>query len=126
VWVNIGEVTDAGFSDKNMFDDTTNLQSTAKEFLAILADPGKLTCTVNRVSTDTGQADVLTSFHAASRLTYQVLFPVNLAAGQTTTGDARQFLAYVEQISPDVKTDKKITSKFTLQITGPITDIEGS
>lgn len=128
VWVEIGEPKGAQFSDKNEFDDATNLQSTAKEFVATLPDPGKLVVDLNRVSTDTGQAAVATSYHAVppTKLQYLVVFPIDTAAGQTTYPDARQFYAYVESISPEVKVNKIITSKFTLQISGPITEIEGS
>jgi hypothetical protein len=128
-WVEIGEPKGAQFSDKNEFDDATNLQSTAKEFVATLADPGKLNVDLNRVSTDAGQAAVLASYHATpapTKLQYLVVFPINTAAGQTSYPDARMFSAYVESMSPDIKTNKIIGDKFTLQISGPITEIEGS
>jgi len=127
-WVFIGECLGAQFSDKNMFDKSTNLQSTAEEFLALLSDPGKLNVELNRVSTDAGQAALSASYHATppTRLQYLVVFPINEAAGQTTQGDSRTFLAYVEEFSPQIKVNTRITTKFTLQISGPITEAEGS
>lgn len=125
-WVFIGECLGAEFSDKVEFDDSTNLQSGAKEFLATLPDPGKCEVDLNRVSTDPGQAALQTLKASATRTDYAVVFPINLAAGQTTAGDQRKFQAYVEQLHPTVKANKKIMSKFSLQITGVISDIEGS
>lgn len=126
VWVKIGECLGVKFSDKAMFDDSTNLDSTAKEFLSVLPDPGKVQGKLNRVSTDAGQAVLKTSYNAGTRLLYQVVFPINLVAGQTVQGDIRQFLAYVESIAPDIGVNKKIDSDFSLQITGAITEIQGS
>jgi hypothetical protein len=124
VWVTIGEPLEITFSDKNMFDDITNLQSTAKEFLIILPDPGILTVNLNRVSSDPGQAALRASYANGTRLPYQVLLPKT--GGQVTSGDVYTFLAYVEQFSPEVKTDKHITTVFHLRITGPITFTVGS
>lgn len=126
VWVFIGECQGAKFSDKQMFDDSTNLQSTAKEFLGILPDPGKLNVMLNRVSTDAGQAVLLASQKAGTRLPYALVFPINVPAGQSTAGDQRLFNAYVEALSPQVEKNKGIDSTFDLQISGPITDIQGS
>lgn len=125
-WIKIGEPLNAEFSDKKNFDDSTNLESTAKEFLPILPDPGKLNVDLNRVSTDTGQAALQSDYTSGQRSQYKVVFPINTEAGQTTAGDERRFLAYVEQLSPSIKVDKKITTKFMLQITGAITPIQGS
>lgn len=128
VWVVIGEPLKIQFGDKNVFDDSTNLQSTAKEFLAVLPDPGLLAVDLNRVSNDAGQTAVSASFHAnpPTRLQYQVVMPINTAAGQATTGDTYTFLAYVESLAPDVNTDKKVMTKFSLRVTGPITFVAGS
>lgn len=125
-WVFVGECLSAKFGDKNMFEDSTNLQSVAKEFLPVLADPGKLNVKLNRNSTDAGQIAIQAAKLSGVRLGYAVVLPINLAAGQTTTGDQRTFLAYVESNAPDIGVNKKIDTDFTLQISGPITDVEGS
>jgi hypothetical protein len=127
-WTTVGELLKGKFDDKNIFDDSTNTQSLAKEFLPVLPDPGKFDFTVNRVSTDAGQAALVAAKAAVppTLLPMRVLFPVNTAAGQSTMGDQRTFSAYVEQLSPDIEVNKKITSSGMLQISGPITDIEGS
>lgn len=127
-WTVIGECLSVQFSDKNTFDDATNLQSVAKEFLATLQDPGKLTVDVNRVGNDAGQVLVHTDYVATppGRSQYKVALPINTAAGQSTAGDTYVFLAFVESLSPDVKVDKKIMSKFSLQVTGAITFTAGS
>ena len=57
---------------------------------------------------------------------WQLVLPINFAAGQTATGDTYGFLAYVETLQPDFKTDKKIVSKFDLQITGAVSFVPGS
>ena len=125
-WVPIGECLGAEFSDKAMFDKSTNLQSQAEEFLPVLPDPGKLTVDLNRVSSDAGQQALQTSKANGLKLQYAVVFPINLAEGQSEAGDQRQFWAYVEELHPVIKTNTRITNKFTLQISGPITDIAGS
>lgn len=125
-WVYIGECLGAKFSDKAQFDDSTNLASTAKEFLSTLDDPGKVNITLNRVSTDAGQVILAASKAAKRRDQYAVVLPINTVAGQTTTGDQRVFLAYVEAFSPQIEVNKKITSMFDLQVTGGIADTEGS
>lgn len=125
-WIFIGEPLGAQFSDKAQFDDSTNLQSTAKEFLSILDDPGKLSVKLNRVSNDAGQVALQAAKVGHTRDGYSVVFPKNALAGQTTAGDQRNFLAYVEELSPQIESNKKIGSSFTLQISGGITDVEGS
>ena len=128
-WVQIGEPSNAEFSDKNMFDKATNLQSQAEEYVALLPDPGNLPLDFNRVSTDAGQQAMLASKNASpqpTKMQYLVVFPLNVAAGQTTYPDARMFNAFVESMSPVIKANKIISSKASLKITGPITDIEGS
>jgi|SRR5579864_6273573 len=124
VWVTVGEPLSIMFGDKNIFDDTTNLQSTAKEFLAILPDPGILQVDLNRFSGDAGQVAVRNSYANLTRVPWQVVMP--LAPGQSVSGDVYSFLAYVEQLTPDVKVDKKVTAKFSLRVTGAITFTLGS
>ncbi len=128
VWTQVEEPLNCMFGDKNMFDDSTNLSSTDKEFLAILRDPGKVSIDVNRVSSGAGQIKINADFRAnpPTRSQYRVTMPINTAAGQSSTGDTYVFLAYVDTFSPDVKTDKKVVSKFTLQVTGAITFTVGS
>jgi len=127
-WVPIGEPLKMVFNDKNVFDDATNLQSQAKEFLATLPDPGKLEVDLNRVSTDAGQAALQASKSASppTKLPYLVVLPLNGPAGQTTTPDSATFEAFVESLHPEINADKKIISRFSLQISGPITWTEGS
>jgi hypothetical protein len=125
-WVFIGESLGVKFSDKAMFDDSSNLQSQAKEFLSVLADPGKCVIGLNRVANDPGQIVLQASKVSGTRLPYSVVFPINTLAGQTTAGDQRNFLAYVESLSPDIEKNKAITNNFTLQISGAITEVPGS
>jgi hypothetical protein len=123
-YVFIGECLGATFSDKLMFDKSTNLQSTAEEFLPVLADPGKLEVDLNRVSTDPGQTLLTAARAAGTRLAWSVVFPLEI--GQTTSGDQRNFLGYVESQAPQIKVNTRITSKFSVQISGGITEVEGS
>jgi hypothetical protein len=91
VWQTVGELLKGVFDDKNIFEDATNTQSLAREYLPTLADPGKFNFETNRVSTDPGQAALVASKAAVppTLIHYQVLFPINVAAGQSTRGDAR-------------------------------------
>jgi hypothetical protein len=125
-YVFIGETLGADFSDKAMFDDSSNLQSGAKEFLAVLPDPGKLDVDLNRVSPDPGQTLLAAAKANGTRLAFSTVFPINTVAGQATSGDQRNFLGYVETLSPRIKVNTKITTKFSVQISGPITEVPGS
>ncbi len=125
-WVFIGECLGAQFSDKKVFDKSTNLQSQAEEFLPLLPDPGKLNVELNRVSTDAGQAALEALYDSGVRTDFAVVFPINTAAGQSSAGDQRKFQAYVESTSPQAKVNTRITSNFVLQISGAITKVQGS
>lgn len=125
-WTTVGEVTNVDPSWVNEFDDTTNLQSLAREVLATILQPGKTTFECNRVSTDGGQTAVNQSFFNKSREQYQILLPINGQAGQTTQGDVFGFFAYVEKFVPAFKGEKKISAAGSLQLSGFITYAQGS
>jgi hypothetical protein len=125
-WTTIGEVVSIDPAFMNEFDDTTNLQSAAREVLATILQPGKWKFECNRVSTDTGQQAVMNSKFNKSRLQYQIVLPINGQAGQTAQGDVFGFFAYVEQFVPAIKGEKKISSAGTFQVSGFVNYAQGS
>jgi len=132
-WVLIGEINDFNQSGtQNKTDDTTNLQSTAEEFLPTILSPGQFSGVMNRVSGDAGQVAVKTCFTSAPPLLaqYQVQLAKNpnSSPAQTTKGDSLVFLAMVEEFSNfgTVKPDKKVQTTFRFKVSGPITETLGS
>ena len=123
----IGEITGFTQSGKqNKTDDTTNLESTAEEFIPTLLSPGKYTINLNRVPGDAGQAALLAAFNNKTISPFVITLPKTSA--QTTKGDTYSFNALVEEFNDvsDVKPDKKITSQAALKVSGPITFTAGS
>jgi hypothetical protein len=123
----VGEIVDLVQSGKqNKTDDSTNLQSTAEEFLPTLLAPGKWAITLNRVAGDAGQAAVLASFNGMTIVSYTIQLPKG--PSQTTTGDKFVFNALVEEWNDlsSVKADKKITTQGALKVSGPITFTAGT
>ena len=129
-WVIVDEcvgLTQSGTANKT--DDTTNLQSTAEEFIATILTPGSWDFNMNRLtaSAGAGQAAVLASFNAATIKQYKVTLPINIPCGQSTAGDTYVFIALVEKFPlAEVKVDKKIAYTATLKVSGAITFTPGS
>ena len=119
------EITPAGNS--NAFDEVTNLQSGAKEFIATLSDPGTFSFSMNRVpgNTGPGQAALITSFNNLTTLPYRVTFKKGVS--QTTTGDKITFLASVESLPYGaISPAKAVKLNCTLKVSGPFTFTPGS
>lgn len=128
-WTTIGEITKSNLSGKkNNFDDVTNLQSLAEEFLATISTSGTFHLTYNRVSTNTGQTAVVTAWTGAAKTQFKITLPINTAAGQSSQGDTFVFLAYVEELNDvgQLEPKKAIVSETTLKATGAYTFTEGS
>jgi hypothetical protein len=123
----VGEITDIGQSGKaNATDDSTNLESTAEEFLATLLKPGNFKITMNRVPGDAGQAAMLSAFNTQATAAFTITLPKT--SSQSTTGDKYAFNALVEEFNDlgSVRPDKKITTEAALKVSGPITFTAGS
>ena len=132
-WVVVGEINDFNQSGtQNKTDDTTNLQSTAEEFLPTILTPGKFAGTMNRVSGDAGQVAAKTAFTSAPPTLNQWKVVLaknpNSVPPQTVTGDQLVFLAMVEEFANfgTVKPDKKVQTTFSLKVSGPIVETLGS
>ena len=126
-WTVIGEIQNFSQSGKqNATDETTNLQSTGEEFLATFFKPGKFDFTYSRVSGDTGQVALKTSFDSKTILGYQVVLPKTPT--QSSTGDTYTFSALVEEMADisDIQPTKKILGKASLKVSGAITLVAGS
>lgn len=127
VWTAVGEITDLQQSGKqNKTDDTTNLQSTAEEFIPTLLSPGKWALTLNRVAGDAGQVAVKASFDGKTLKQYRITLPQ--LATQATNGDRYTFTSLVEEFNDlsSVKADKKVTTQGALKVSGSIAFAAGA
>lgn len=124
-WTSIGEVVDLTQSNfQNESDDATNLSSTGREFIATLLNPGTWECTINRVSSDSGQTALVSAFNGLANKQFKVTLPLNHS--QTTTGDTYQFTALVEKYGMNIKPDKKVSITCSLKVSGALTFTAGS
>jgi len=126
-WTIISEITEFSQSGKaNKTATATNLQSTAEEFINVIGSAGNFAMTFNRVSSDVGQAALVSAFNSKALTMFQIQLPK--AGTQTTTGDKYAFSALVEQMDDltSVSADKQIQSKATLKVSGSITFTVGS
>jgi hypothetical protein len=92
--------------------DCTHLQSTVKEFLIGLEDPGTYVFTCNWLFSDTGQNALRVARTARTLLTFRVTF---------SDSSTMTFTAYVQTFSgPGAAVDDKLTGDITLKISGSI------
>jgi hypothetical protein len=118
----MADITPSGYENKT--DDATNLDSTAVERVFTIADGGTWDVTGNRVSTDTGQAAVMTAYESGAAAMFKVTMP--LLASQMTGGDSFAFSAIVTKWNPTVKVDKIVKVAGTFATTNGVTFTEGS
>lgn len=126
-WTVIGEVTGLTQSGyENETDDVTNLQSTAREFIPTITNPGMWDSEINRYSSDAGQVALVASFVAIppTSLQYKITYPLN--AIQTTTGDTEVFTGIVQKYSKTIKRDKKISIAASWKVSNAPVFTEGS
>lgn len=123
----IGEILEMNQNGKqNTYAETTNLQSSGKEWLPTLLDPGEFQLVLNRVPGDAGQIALKTAFDGKTINPYKIELPKT--ASQTTTGDVYSFSAFcsaMDDIS-GVAPEKVIQMKVTVKVTGAVTLTEGS
>lgn len=125
VWTPIFEMADitpSGYENKT--DDATNLNSTAVERVFTIQDGGTWDVTGNRISTDAGQAAVVTAFQSGAAAQFKITLP--LLASQMTGGDNFGFYAIVTKWNPSVKVDKIVKVAGTFATTNGVTYTEGS
>jgi hypothetical protein len=120
----IGEVTSIKQSGaKNELEEVTNLQSTAKEWIGTLPDPGEWQIEGNRVSSDAGQVAVETAFASAATSQFTIQLP---KTGSQTTGDKYTFNGIVVERDFSFDTGKKMPFTAKIKVTGSITFTQGS
>jgi len=129
-YVPVGDITSAPYKAGELGTvSTTNLQSTTEEIAPVLQKLGTIPLKGNRVSTDAGQALLYTNFQTVPKapIFWKLQLPVNLAGGQTTTGDLFSGSAWVigYQIE-DVEPTKVVTFTANLTVIGTATLVEGS
>lgn len=117
-------------------EDTTTLDAgpaATRTFMKTLLDPGEISVEGLYESADAGQTALQAAFLAVSNSTNGAAYPfklalsVDLAGGQTTTGDTFTFSALVTDFAiVDVEVDKPFTFKATLKITGAVNGVLGS
>jgi len=105
-------VSFSGFDGSAAEIDTTNLQSTAKEFLMGLQDFGNFTVEVNHLPTDAGQVEA----RAAKASRVQKAFEVTFSDASTAT-----FEGFVLSNPLSGGVDAKVDGSFVIRITGNVT-----
>jgi hypothetical protein len=107
-------------------DDSTNMQSLAKEFISTIQDPGEWDIDFTRVSNDVGQIALEAAFASGAITTFTIQLPVNTKAGQSTTGDKFAFNALVTEVPYNFETTKIDSGSCKLKMSGPMTITVGS
>lgn len=105
-------------------EDTTNLQSSAKEFLASIMDQGEWDIAGNRVSNDAGQIAMEAAFGSGALTNFTITLPKSGA--QTTTGDVYGFSAVVVECDYAIDVLKAIDFTAKLKISGVMTMTAGT
>lgn len=124
-WTVVNEVADIvqnGY--ENETDDVTNMQSSAREFIGTILNPGTWEITMNRVSTNTGQAKMVSLLNSAATGQFQIQLVKNIV--QTTTGDLIAFSGIVQKYPLSIKPDKAIKVSATIKVSNAVTITEGS
>jgi len=125
VWTTIGEIRKATQANyQNETDDATNFQSSAREFIATILNPGTWDMEINRVSSDAGQTALVASLNARTTKSYKITLPLTTA--QTTSGDTKTFSAIVEKYGAELMPDKIVKITASLKVSGAITETAGT
>ena len=113
----VGSIT--GPSQSNDFLDVTSMDSTAREFVAGLADPGEISFSTNYIPTNTTHKAVLTDFKDKSIDNYKLVFNDNATEGDKSNWI---FAAAVTQAEVTAPVDGVYQLAVTLKVTGSITE----
>ena len=105
-------------------EDTTNLQSSAKEFIPTLVDSGTWDISGNRIGADAGQIAMEAAFSGLTLLPFKIQMPKQ--GTQTTAGDSFSFNALVQEVNYSISVDKAVTFTAKLKVSGAITETPGS
>ncbi len=112
-YTNISNVkTFTGFDGSASELDKTNLQSTAKEFMLGLVDPGHFTITFDNDQNDAGQSSLRTAQVAGSAQNFKLSLP---------SGNTASFVGYVKTFTTDGGVDKVVGAQSQIRISGAVT-----
>ena len=91
-WIKVGQITNINGSSSAAPDiDVTDLDSSQKEYLTGLADPGTVTMDAFCVDSDVGLAAMEASFNASTSKSYKITFPSGSTPIRTFTASVRSF-----------------------------------
>lgn len=99
--------------------ETTDLDSTVKEFRPSILDPGELDLTINFQTNNTGHQQLLTDLAAKTISNWRMIFPLE---DGSTTDDMASFSAWVKKFEPKTGTAEDTqTADVTLRLTSVVT-----
>jgi hypothetical protein len=115
----VGEILSISQSGRSVkTDPTTNMQSTAEEFIPTLMSPGTYDVSFNRIGGDLGQVAMEAAFSALTTSPITIQEPKGFF---TTSGPKYSFNAIVTELNYSYDPTKNIEGKAKLMCTGPIT-----
>lgn len=124
-WTTVGEMTSVNLTGRQaVTEETTNFQSSGKEFLPTVIDYGTWEFTGNRVGGDAGQVALESAFTGLALKQFKITLPKSGA--QASTGDIFAFSALIEEIDYNVDATKVVKMTGKLKISGAITVTAGS
>lgn len=116
-WIKVGQITNIKGSSSAAPDiEVTDLDSTQKEFLTGLPDPGTVSMDAYCVDSDSGLAAMEASFNAATSKNYKITFPSGSTPIRTFAASVRSF----PQIG-DASKDGVVTGTIELRRSGAVT-----
>jgi hypothetical protein len=112
-WTKVGNVRSYnGFDGAASEIERTNFDSTAKEFILGLFDPGQFTIEVDQDNSDSGQIALMTAQVTGLLKNFKLLLP---------NGNSATFTAYVKKFNSQGAVDQAVRRSADLRISGPIT-----
>lgn len=112
-WTKVGNVRSYnGFDGSASEIERTNFDSTAKEFILGLFDPGQFAIEVDQDNTDAGQIALMTAQVTGLLKNFKLLLP---------NGNSATFTAYVKKFNSQGAVDQAVRRSADLRISGPIT-----
>ena len=111
-WTKISNVKSySGFDGSASEIERTNFDSTAKEFILGLFDPGAFSIEVDQDNSDAGQLALMTALVTGVAKSFKLLLP---------NGNTATFTAYVKKFNSQGAVDQAIRSSAELRISGPV------
>ena len=112
-WTKVANVRSYnGFDGSASEIERTNFDSTAKEFILGLVDPGQFMIEVDQDNSDPGQIAVMTALVTGLLKNFKLLLP---------NGNTATFTAYVKKFNSQGAVDQAVRRSADLRISGPVT-----